>query len=305
MITDSNLYSMYTKSDRYFLDLVAGRVKGRKLNVWDFFASHFHTFAEIAQTIFAYDGLPYTLAKEIELRLFFLGRVGIVRDDNGELVAVDANGNGQDKYGFPTKFTFSYKNGATDKKQYSRIIGEDGVFARNTYDLFPTAIEVEQIALNLAHDDTSIMCESVNGRFMDVLVTASNADAESANKFYNDLYIGKMSHLTDKAEDIEINRATRTVSRMKDLLDAREYHLQQAYERFGIRKTIQKKERMITDEVNESNALLHFNIKDMLDQRVKMCAEIAEVFGVKSGVVCRVDIDGDGVNENEREGDEV
>lgn len=303
MLTDSNIFSLYTKSDRFFLDLLEGKVKGRKLNVWDFFATHFHTFAEIAQTVFAYDGLPYTLAKEIEKRLFFYGRVGIVKDNSGELIAVNANGNGQNKYGYPTAFTFSYRNGANDNKEYSRVIGENGVFARNTYDFFPTAVEVEQIALNLAHDDISIMCESVNGRFMDVLVTANNADAESANKFYNDLYIGKMSHLTDKAEDIEINRATRTVSRMKDLLDAREYHLQQAYERFGIRKVIQKKERMITDEVNESDAMLHFNLKDQLDQRVKMCAEIADVFGVTSSVICRVDIDGDGQKENEREGE--
>lgn len=301
MITDSNILSLYSKSERFFLDLLAGQVKGRKLNVWDFFAVHFHTFSEIAQTIFAYDGLPYILAKEIEKRLYFFGVCGIVKDDSGELVAVNANGNGQNKYGFPTHFTFSYRNGAPDRELYSRDIGKNGVYARNSYDLFPTALEVEQIALNLAHDDMSIMCESVNGRFMDVLLTHNNADAESANKFYNDLYLGKMSHLTDKAEDIEINRASRTVSRMKDLLDAREYHLQQAYERFGIRKVIQKKERMITDEVNESDELLHFNIKDQLDQRVKMCAEIRDVFGVECRVICRLDLDGDGAKENERE----
>ena len=295
------LLELYSRGERFFLDYLAGAVKGRKLNLWDFFGIHFHTFADIAQTIFTYDGLDYVLGKEIEKRLFFFGRVGIV-SENEKLIAVNANGNGEDVYGYPTRFTFSFMNGRSDKEQYSRVIGENGVFARNTYDFFPTSLDVEQIALMLAHDDTSILCENVNGRFMDVLIAHDNAGAESAGKFSNDLYAGKISYITDKAETMEINREARGASsRLRELLDIREYHLQQAYEMFGIQKVVEKKERMITDEIGETKTMLRFNIKDMLDQRVKMCEDIEKVFGVPCSVKCRVDIDGDGANEDARE----
>ena len=294
----SALLELYSRGERFFLDYLSGAVKGRKLNLWDFFGVHFHTFAEIAQTVFSYDGLDYTLGKEIEKRLFFFGRVGIVSED-GKLIAVNANGNGENVYGYPTHFTFSFVNGQRDKGQYSRTIGEDGVFARNTYDFFPTSLDVEQVALMLAHDDTSILCENVNGRFMDVILAHDNAGAESAGKFANDLYAGKISYITDKAETMEINRDARgTSSRLRELLDVKEYHLQQAYEMFGIQKVVEKKERMISDEIGETKTMLRFNIKDMLEQRVKMCEEIEKVFGVPCSVKCRVDIDGDGTNEN-------
>lgn len=301
----STLLDLYSKSERFFLGYLLGEHKGRKLNLWDFFAVHFHTFSEIAQTTFFYDGLPYILQKEIEKRLFFFGRCGIVKE-NGELIAVNANGNGENVYGFPTHFTFTFRNGTSDASgrntPYSREIGKNGVYARNTYDLFPTALDVEQIALMLAHDDTSILCENVNGRFMDVLISHSNADAESARQFTNDLYCGKISHITDKTEDLEINREARgATSRLKDLLDVREYHLQQAYEMFGIQKIVEKKERMITDEIGETETMLRFNIKDMLDQRAEMCQSIQDVFGVDCSVRCRIDVDGDGKKENEEE----
>lgn len=302
---DSNLFSLYSKSDRFFYNYLLGGVKGRKLNLWDFYTVHFHEFSTIAQTIFKYSGLSYELQKEIELRLFFFGRVGIVKDDAGELTAVNANGNGEDRYGYPTRFTFSYRNGESDRDQYSRTIGEDGVFGRNTYDFYPSALTVEMLALQIAHDETSIICENINGRFIDVLIAHSNAEAESARQFENDLYCGKLSHITDKTEAIEINRDTRSTSRIKDLLDAREYHIQAAYETFGIQKRIQKKERLIVDEVNENEETIRFNIKDMFDQRREMCRHLKEVFGVECSVGCRVDIDGDGKKENEREVDGV
>ena len=300
-MNDFNLLSLYSKSDRFFMDMMTGKVKARKLNLWDFYATHFHEFSTIAQTVFKYRGLSYELQKEIELRLFFFGRVGIIKDDAGKIVAVNANGyaEGRDVYGYPTAFTFSFANGASDKKQYTREIGKDGVLARNTYDFYPTALTVEEIALQLAHDDMSIIIENVNGRLMDVLIATDNKSAESANEFENALYIGKFSHITDKTESIEINRDSRGVSRMKDLLDARDYHLQQAYETFGIKKVSEKKERMIVAETSENNEMIRFNIKDAFDQRKQLCESMREVFGVECDVECRVDIDGDGIPETE------
>ena len=56
---------------------------------------------------------------------------------------------------------------------------------------------------------------------------------------------------------------------------------------------------MITDEVKDNQELLQFNVKDMLDQREKMCDDIADVFGVKVTVKCHVDLDANGTPEDQ------
>ena len=64
---------------------------------------------------------------------------------------------------------------------------------------------------------------------------------------------------------------------------------------------------MIKDEVKDNQELLQFNVKDMLDQREKMCKEIKDVFGADIRVQCHVDLDADGTPEaqEEQQGDEM
>ena len=98
-----------------------------------------------------------------------------------------------------------------------------------------------------------------------------------------------------------MERQTRVTSHMKDLLDAKERTLKGYYELFGIRKQNEKRERMITDEVQANEELLHFNLKDMMESRKELCRNIKNVFGVDCSVVSHVDIDADGNKENEKE----
>ena len=153
----------------------------------------------------------------------------------------------------------------------------------------------------MAHIDTSINCEVVNMRLVDVFIAGNNASAESATEFYNRIYKGKLTAITDKTQELEMQRQTRANSYLKELYDAKERELKNCYEAFGIRKQGEKRERMITDEIASNKELLHFNLKDMLNARKEMCKNISNVFGVSCSVVSHVDIDGDGENENEKE----
>ena len=49
----------------------------------------------------------------------------------------------------------------------------------------------------------------------------------------------------------------------------------------------------------DNKELLQFNVKDMLDQRQKMCADLMDVFGVGVTVKCHVDLDADGTPESQ------
>lgn len=293
---------LWSKSDKYYMGLLSGAFLGRELNVWDLFRNYFEEFKSIGTYIFSYEGIKDDLARQIEKRLFLFGRCGIVSKD-GELTAVNANPYGMDKYNEPTAFTFVYGGGEADNSRTPemRQIGENGVLGRNTFSFYPTAMIAEQYALMLAHTDMSIICELVNGRFIDVMKAGNNKAAESCRKFGKDLYNGKLSFIEDITEEIEIDRSPAHNSHMREYLDTKNQILSEFYGIFGINKTIEKRERMISDEVNSSAKLLNFNLKDMLEMRKRMCADIGMVFNRKVTVKSHIDIDSDGNFENEQE----
>ena len=308
MIND-NVFKLYSKSDQYYMRVLSGRSLGRELNVWDIFRNYFEHFTAMGMNLFSYDvrnynglDIPERFFKQLEKRFFFFGRTGIVTRDN-ELVAVDASGFGEDVYNEPTQFNFVFGGGLADPASTPEIrdIEVNGVYAKNTFTAYPTAMSAEQYALMIAHCDMSIIAELVNSRFMDLLKAGNNKSAEAAAKFHKDLYSGKLSFIYDATEELEVDRAVNHVSKLRDYIDTKSGLLKEFYALYGINKTNEKRERMITDEVKDNQELLQFNVKDMLDQREKMCKEIRDVFGADISVKCHVDLDADGTPEAQEE----
>lgn len=301
---DDNLLKLYSKSDKYYMRLMTGEALGRQVNVWDIFRNYFEHFTAMGMNLFSYEAeagyVPDRFFKQLEKRLFFYGRAGVV-EKNSELVAVSASGFGEDVYDEPTKFNFVFGGGLPDPVETPnvRVINENGVYCKNTFTGYPTAMVAEQYALMIAHCDMSMIAELVNSRFMDVLKASNNQSAEAAGKFYKDLYMGKLSFISDKTEELEVDRSARGVSRLRDYIDTKASLLKEFYALFGINKTNEKRERMITDEVKDNQQLLQFNVKDMLDQREKMCDDIRNVFGIDVTVKCHIDLDANGTPEAE------
>ena len=299
MVQDT-IYELFKPSDKFFKRFIMGASCGRKLELWDFFRNYFFRFKDIATNIFEYEGISKELAKEIEERLFYFGRCGIIKD--GELFAVDVAPFGRNRYGKPTGFNFTFKNGET-LGDNTCTIDKDGVYALNTYDNFPTALIVEQYAFEGAHIKTSVVVELINSRMMDVLKAPNNASAESAMQYQNDIYRGKLSFIKDKTEDIEIDRTTKGVGHLKEYIDLEDRFLKDVYETFGVKRIAEKRERMITGEVECTNDLMMLNLKEMLDCRKKMCDDINRLFGTNAKVYSHIDLDNDGTEEKEKEFD--
>lgn len=297
---DDNIYTLFSKSDKFYMRFLSGAVRGRRLDLWDIMRNYFENFRAIGMQLFSYDGIDEILQEEIEKRLFYYGRTGIL-DFKKELTAADADPFEQDKYDRPKKFTYTLGGGMGSGEC---VIGENGVYARNTFTASPTALICEQYALMLAHTDMSIICELVNGRFTDILVARNQSEAETASQFNKALYRGDISYIMDKMEDMEINRAVRSVSHLGDLLDTKDKLMKDIKSIFGIKKIPEKRERMITGEVEISDKELLFNLKDMLKQRKRMCDDINKLYGTSISVKCHIDIDGDGALEHEKEMEE-
>ena len=52
----------------------------------------------------------------------------------------------------------------------------------------------------------------------------------------------------------------------------------------GIRQKSDKRERLVTEEVESDSMMLLFNIHDMLEQRQKACEEINKIFNLNMSV---------------------
>ena len=300
-MVEQTFYELFKPSEKFFRRFLMGGLCGRKLGLWDYYRNYLFHYKDIIKNIFYYkynSNFEKEFTHEIEERLFFFGKCGIVKVDN-KLWAVDANPNGLDRYGKPTNFNYSFRNGETGTQNMT--IGKNSVLAYNTFDMYPTALYAEQFAFQNAHVDTSIVSELVNSRMMDVIVTHNNNSAENASKYLNDIYNGKFAYLTDKVEDIEIDRTNKGIARLHDYIDTKDRIMKESYEMFGIKKLAEKRERMITGEVESTQDLLHLNLKEMLDCRIKMCEDIEKVFGVKLEVHSHLDLDNDGITENEEE----
>lgn len=299
---DEGMKSLFTKSDAFFNRFLIGKSRGRRLNVWDYFGNHFEMLRAIGSNLFTYEGAgDDELYKQIEKRLFLYGRCGIILR-KGELVAVNVSPYDNDIYANPEKYTFNFCNGTNDKKQFQREIGKNGVYAKNTFTAYPTSAIAEQYALMLAHCDASIVAALVNGRMMDVLLATNNRSAEAAQQYAKALYDGDMKIIRDMTEEVEINRsAAKAQTSISDILNAKERILKDIYNTFGINKVAEKRERFVTDEIEADEKMLSFNLKDMLEQRKKMCDDIYDTFRLKIDVKCHVDIDADGRMEGAQE----
>lgn len=301
---DKGMFDLFKKSDAYYTRIMYGETRGRRWNVWDYFRTHFHILGSVARNLFYYDGYENDdLFREIEKRLFYYGRSGIVKK-GGDLIAVNAEGNTPGIYGRPEKFTFNFYGGIQDQSEtpFEREIGRGGVFAYNTFDGFPTAITVEHYAMMLAHTDASITMELVNGRVMDVFTATDNRSTEAAAAYTKKIYDGDYSFIQDKSENLTIDRANASrSSRLRELLETKEKLLHDIYAIFGVNRVAEKRERLITDEAQGSGAMLLLNLTDMLKMREKMCEDINNVFGANISVKCHIDIDADGTLEHTQE----
>lgn len=241
------------------------------------------TLFEKALRIFEWNGLPFP-QKEIEMRLLYDGFCGFVDDANcGKMVATGSLSGPTQYFDEFTHFTYA----APTARGGQLRIGKDCVVVDNNAlrnSLYPL---IERYASLLAHADVTLKCALVNSRAVDTYAVEDNATGESVNDYYNKIYEGKNSVIIDDSlvkaiSNLSSSRNNSTT--VNDALQARNELLKSFYNEIGVRYARDKRERMITDEVNTDQQMLLLNVKDMLKQRKKACEEINRMFGLNVSV---------------------
>lgn len=269
-------------------------------NVVENYNFYFSYLLSKLNNIFIWENLPDTINElALNTQLFINGYTCFTQFNNN-LYSLNGNLGGKpDEYYLPTEFIIA--NPILGSKQ-AIISGQkaDSVMMYNAdVDKLSYCLPsghglyqlIKQTATLLADNIVSISCAQINSRVQAVHSAESEAVAKTAEKVIKDMYMGKPYKVVtdDETEKFTVQttdgRAGAEI--ISQLIELQQYILGQFYMSIGVKfNSINKKERLITDEINFQDQYLNINIDTMLKSRLEACEEINKMFG--TNIVCKI-----------------
>ena len=261
----------------------------------------FYTFnlLEKCLKIFEYDGLPYELPEhELEKLFITKGVCGVIKE-NGKLYAVAGGEFGVTPYpDIYTKFRFS----APTLKGGERQQGIDCVVGRNNTLKMSLMSIVWRYARQLADIDCTITMVMLNMRLPYITIAPDDSVKNAVDKVLKSIELGKRESVMN--DEIlqhisSIPNGGTGQQMLKDLNDLKNNVLKGFYNAIGVKMSTDKKERLISDEVNSANQFLMVNLSDMLKWRNEFVDGLNSVFGINVTVRLSKEFDIETVEDDE------
>lgn len=243
---------------------------------------YFNQIVNYSLNVYKWINMP----KEIDLRflelcLQFNGKGCMFKDSvNGKYMFLQVNQNGPlDVYRNPTKFTAFGING------YSRdLTNEDGVICYNNYTRMPNIWKLWEFAERIADVQRTIDVNLTLWK-MPAIYRTSNKKLFSFKNFVNKILNNEVAIFVDEGftpDGMPLTVINHNVDYVIDKLEIEKKQLWNECMLFiGIDNSNQdKKERMITDEVNANNGQVEQSRYIGLDARREFCEKVNEMFGL-------------------------
>lgn len=256
----------------------------KEMTLAEMYSDHMDLLFEKCVRIFKWKNLPDNIPQhEIEKYLISLGYCGFLNDENVGLMVSNGGLSTPTQYSDVfKKFTYARP---TAKGGY-RTIGKDCVIINNTSMRNSLTGLIRRTASHLSHADITLRSALVNYRANEVFSANDDSTAESINAFYNSLYEGNLKAIVDSSlfNDVKNLSSSKSYADLLKLTDVKNEIMKTFFAEIGIRQKSDKKERMISDEVESDSMMLLFNVHDMLAMREKACSEINKMFNLNVSV---------------------
>ena len=271
-LEDGNVKKAVMKDEKNILKLE------RSYNYWIF------NLLEKCMRIFEWSNLPFD-QKEIEMRVLTDGWTGFVNDANCGYSVSRGSMNGITQY-VGTYLNFLYA-GPVFKGKNCRI-GKEATICNNTATRTSIIPMIKRYASLLAHAELSVKCSLISLRENEIFAVEDDKTANEVRRYHQKTYEGEPDVIVDKSligaiQDLSKNKGTSNTSTMQ-AWDIRLEILRSFFNEIGVRFARDKRERMVTDEVDSDAQMLLLNINDMLKCREQFCEETNKVFGLNIGV---------------------
>lgn len=253
------------------------------------YIQYFNRLVELSVSMFEWQGLPETVdPRYLELHLFQNGSVVYFRDEVMGDLCLDCIANGQfDVYGNPIS-----RRAYSSYNQYQKTLNEsDSVIIWNNYLRQPSVLDVKMFAKRLYNLDR-IIDVNANAQKTPVLIQGTEKQRLTLVNLYKEFDGNAPFIFGDKNLDLNSLRA---ISTNAPYVADKLYQLKtqiwnEALTYLGISNlNIQKKERMITDEVQRNQGGTIASRYSRLEARREAVDKINRMFGTDISVDYRED----------------
>lgn len=256
---------------------------------------------KICLSMFEWENLPKTMnARFIEMCLFYNGQAAFLYDDDyGYLNTMAADGGYINIYGLPTELTcYSYRFNQR-RSLYTTDTGEEKgkecILVMNNFERIPTSATVNLFAYRLAEAQRTADV-NIKAQRTPILITTDQKQLFSLKKMYEEYDGNTPAIFADKnVITPDALKALKTDAPFiaQNIMDYKREIWNEFLTFMGISNLSEKRERMISNEVDSNNELVNLNLQALLIPRKEACEQFNEKYGLMGGKAINVKVRSD------------
>lgn len=259
----------------------------------DTFWDYLHRFERIALSMFEWVNLPESMNERwLERTLYFHGQAGVLKTkDYGIINTGVASGSQLNIYGIPVavdcfshlfyekRLVFSGLNPEIEDEA-----DKEAVLVYNDEMKLPTCGTMTLYAKRLAEIQRTMDVNLVGQKFP-VAIVGSKEQQLSLENLYNQ-YNGNQPFIFGDKKFLDPENSLKVINTnspyvIDKLTDYKKEIMNEALTYLGINNiSIEKKERLVTDEANSNNEVINMNLQSRLAPRLRACKEMNDLFGL-------------------------
>lgn len=243
---------------------------------------------KIALSMFEWVNLPDSMnARYLEMCLYYKGQAALLYDDNYGFINTQAADSGYiNIYGLPTLLNcFSYSFNAK-RNLYVSDSGEgkneECILVMNTYERIPTCATIELFAMRLAEATRTCDINVAAQRTPVMILTDKNQELSMRNMYAQ--YEGNSPVIFGDRNQLNLDsiKVMKTDAPFvaKDIMEYKTQIWNEMLTSLGVSNLSEKRERLVTSEVDSNNELVNLNLQSFLAPRKQACKEFNQKFGL-------------------------
>lgn len=243
---------------------------------------------KICLSMFEWVNLPTSMnSRFLEMCLFYNGQAALLYDDDyGYINTMAADGGYINIYGLPTEiqcysYRFNQRRGLymVDTGEEK---GKECILVMNNYERVPTTASVSLFAYRLAEAQRTADI-NIKAQRTPILITTDQKQYFTLKKTYEE-YDGNTPVIFADKNLITPDslKAVKTDAPLiaQELMDYKREIWNEFLTMMGVNNLSEKRERMISNEVDSNNELLNLNLQALLIPRKEACRQFNEKYGL-------------------------